>query len=86
MQKRAVKAVTASKAHGIGFVLTGTDIAAIDIDKCRNPESGAIDAWAQDILSAIFWPWSAIFWPLSPPSRLKLTRRPKMLGYSKGNL
>jgi len=47
MQKRAVKAVTASKAHGIGFVLTGTDIAAIDIDKCRNPATGATDDRAQ---------------------------------------
>jgi hypothetical protein len=43
----AVKAVTAGKAHGIGFCLMGTDIAAIDIDKCRDPETGAIDDWAQ---------------------------------------
>ena len=43
----AVKAVTAGKADGIGYVLTGSDIAAIDIDKCRNPVTGATDDWAQ---------------------------------------
>src|SRR5262249_60380984 len=43
----AVKAVTAGKADGIGYVLTGSDIAAIDIDKCRNPATGATDDWAQ---------------------------------------
>jgi hypothetical protein len=48
----AVKAVTAGKAHGIGFCLTGTNIAAVDIDKCRDPETGAIDAWAREILDA----------------------------------
>jgi hypothetical protein len=46
----AVKAVTAGKAHGVGFCLTGTNIAAIDIDKCRNAETGAIDDWAQKLL------------------------------------
>ena len=37
-------------AHGIGFVLTGTEIAAIDLDHCRDSETGAIDAWAQAII------------------------------------
>jgi hypothetical protein len=46
----AVDAVLAGKANGIGFVLTDTDIGAIDLDKCRNQETGAIDAWAQTIL------------------------------------
>jgi hypothetical protein len=46
----AVKAVTAGKAHGIGFCLTGTNIAAVDIDKCRNAETGAIDDWTQKLL------------------------------------
>jgi hypothetical protein len=44
--------VTAGKAHGIGFCLTGTNIAAVDADKCRDPVSGAIDAWAQKLLDA----------------------------------
>ena len=37
-------------AHGIGFVLTGTEIAAIDLDHCRDSETGAIDGWAQAII------------------------------------
>ena len=48
----AVKAVTAGKAHGIGFCLMDTNIAAVDIDKCRDPETGAIDDWAQRLLNA----------------------------------
>lgn len=48
----AVAAVLAGKANGIGFVLTNTDIGAIDLDKCRDPETGTIDAWAMAILDA----------------------------------
>ena len=42
----------AGKASGIGFALTGTEIGAIDLDHCRDPETGAIDAWAQELLDA----------------------------------
>ena len=42
----------AGKASGIGFVLTNTKIAAVDLDKCRDPETGYVDAWAQAILDA----------------------------------
>src|SRR5262245_37351896 len=38
--KDAVSAVLAGRAHNIGFVLTETDYAAIDLDKCRDPETG----------------------------------------------
>jgi hypothetical protein len=48
--KDAMSAVHAGRAHGIGFALDGGDYAVIDLDKCRNPETGKIDAWAQDIL------------------------------------
>jgi hypothetical protein len=34
---------------GIGFVLTGTDFAAFDIDDCRNPVDGAIHPWAKNL-------------------------------------
>jgi hypothetical protein len=50
--RAAVKAVLGGRANGIGFVLTDTDVAAVDIDKCRDPETGAIDSWAQQILDA----------------------------------
>ena len=39
--RAAVTAVLAGKASGIGFVLTGTKIGAIDLDHCRDPETGA---------------------------------------------
>src|SRR5271169_4050713 len=48
----AVAAVLAGKANGVGFVLTNTEIGAIDLDKCRDPETGAIAAWAQEIVDA----------------------------------
>jgi Protein of unknown function (DUF3987) len=51
-RRAAVAAVLAGKAHGVGFVLTGTDVAAIDLDKCREPETGDVDAWAQKLLDA----------------------------------
>ena len=40
----------AGEADGIGFVLTGTDFAAIDLDHCRDPATGKIDDWAQAII------------------------------------
>jgi hypothetical protein len=51
-RRAAVATVLAGKAHGVGFVLTGTDVAAIDLDKCREPETGDVDAWAQKLLDA----------------------------------
>jgi putative DNA primase/helicase len=46
----AVSAVLAGKAAGVGFVLTDTDVGAIDLDKCRDPETLAIAPWARKIL------------------------------------
>ena len=42
----AVKAVKAGEADGLGFVLTGTNVAAIDLDRCRDAITGEIDDWA----------------------------------------
>ena len=37
---------------GIGFVFTeDDDFWGVDLDGCRNPETGTIDDWASDILS-----------------------------------
>src|SRR5215471_3794423 len=37
---------------GIGFVLTPTDpFLGIDLDKCRDPLSGSIQPWAQEIIA-----------------------------------
>ena len=49
----AVKAVTGGHADGIGFALTNSDIAAIDLDHCRDAETGAIDGWAADLISRV---------------------------------
>jgi hypothetical protein len=46
----AASAVNAGEADGIGFALTGTDIAAVDLDHCRDPSTGEIDAWAKAIV------------------------------------
>src|SRR5262249_30634301 len=46
----AVEAVRDDEADGVGFVLTGTNVVAIDLDHCRDPATGQIDAWAQAIV------------------------------------
>jgi hypothetical protein len=46
----AVEAVKNGTADGIGFVLTDTDIAAIDLDHCRDPLTGEVDPWAQGVI------------------------------------
>jgi len=46
----AVKAVLAGKAHGLGYVLTNGDIGALDLDHCRDGETGEIAPWGQEIL------------------------------------
>jgi hypothetical protein len=47
---QACAAVTAGKADGIGFALQGSDIAAFDLDNCRDPKTGAIHPAAQAIV------------------------------------
>jgi putative DNA primase/helicase len=50
-------AITHAKEHamsGIGFVFTEDDpFAGIDIDKCRNAETGEIESWAWKIVAAL---------------------------------
>ena len=45
-------AVKASQQHdvGIGFVFNGDGIIGIDLDDCRDPETGKLCGWAQDIV------------------------------------
>jgi hypothetical protein len=41
------------RGGGIGFVFTPDDpYSGIDLDSCRDPETGAIEPWAQEILDA----------------------------------
>ena len=39
-----------AKFDGIGFCLLGGNIAAFDIDHCRDPTTGVIDSWAADLV------------------------------------
>lgn len=50
-----VEAVAALDEYtGIGFVFSADDpYAGMDIDDCRNPETGEIAAWAQDIIDRL---------------------------------
>ncbi|MEO5345840.1 MAG: hypothetical protein H7834_05610 [Magnetococcus sp. YQC-9] len=47
---QAVEAVDQFGLAGIGFVFTNEDeYCGIDLDNCRNPETGEIDQWAKEI-------------------------------------
>lgn len=39
-----------SWAHGAGIMLNGTGLGGIDLDHCRDPETGEIDEWALQII------------------------------------
>jgi putative DNA primase/helicase len=45
----AVAAVAAGDADGIGYALLGSDLGAIDLDKCRNPMTGEVAQWAEEL-------------------------------------
>jgi RecA-family ATPase len=45
-----VRACGRMGGSGIGFVFTGDGIAGLDLDGCRDPETGAIAPWAQRII------------------------------------
>ncbi len=39
---------------GIGFVFSSADpFAGIDLDDCRDPETGAVEAWAQKLIDSV---------------------------------
>jgi hypothetical protein len=45
----AVDAVKAGDADGVGYALLGSDLGAIDLDKCRNPMTGEVAQWAEEL-------------------------------------
>jgi len=49
--EEAVEQVRAGNADGIGFVLKGLDIGGIDLDSCRDIDTGEIALWVKDYLS-----------------------------------
>jgi hypothetical protein len=50
--EQALAAFDAGECDGIGFNLSGTNVAAFDLDKCRDPESGQIVPEAMQIVDA----------------------------------
>lgn len=36
---------------GIGFMLLDSGVAALDLDDCRDRDTGALDAWARDLIA-----------------------------------
>ena len=48
-------AVSAAEANGlgIGFVFNGDGLVGIDLDDCREPETGKLLGWAQDIVDHV---------------------------------
>jgi hypothetical protein len=49
--EEAVAVVKDRHADGIGFNLLDCDYGAIDLDKCRDPETGALHDWAKKIVN-----------------------------------
>src|SRR4051794_17951718 len=47
----ATAVVAAGRADGIGFALYNSEFAAFDCDDCRDPETGAIEPWAWDLIN-----------------------------------
>ena len=50
--EEAVRALEAGRYDGIGFVFcSGDEFVGIDLDKCRNPETGELEPWAAEIVA-----------------------------------
>ena len=51
--KEAVAVLEEGGYDGLGFVLsTGDPFCAVDLDACRDPQTGKVDAWAEDLIAA----------------------------------
>ena len=45
--------IAESQGLGIGFVFNGDGIVGIDLDDCRNPDTGSVKQWAADIIAQL---------------------------------
>lgn len=51
--EEALEALGSGRYDGVGFVFSSGDpYSGIDLDGCRNPETGALEEWAQEIVEA----------------------------------
>jgi putative DNA primase/helicase len=46
----AMQTCASGRADGLGYAMMGSGIAALDCDNCRDPESGVLAPWAQQLL------------------------------------
>lgn len=61
----ALRIVRARRRAGIGFSLQqGDELTGIDLDGCRNPDTGEIDLWASDIVEL-----RETYWEVTPSGR-----------------
>jgi putative DNA primase/helicase len=52
--EEAVQALWTGRYDGIGFVFSSGDpFAGVDLDGCRNPETGELEEWAAEIVQAL---------------------------------
>jgi putative DNA primase/helicase len=51
--EEAVQALRTGRYDGIGFVFSSGDpFAGVDLDKCRDPDTGELEEWAEKIVAA----------------------------------
>lgn len=52
--EEAVRALETGRYDGLGFVFSsGDEFVGIDLDKCRDPETGEIEEWAREIIDSM---------------------------------
>ena len=51
--EEAVQALESGRYSGVGFVFcSGDPFAGVDLDKCRDPETGKLEEWAAEIVAS----------------------------------
>ncbi len=60
---RAIVQAAMTSGHGVGYVFDG-DVVGVDLDKCRNPKTGDIEAWAIEAVERL-----ASYTEISPSGR-----------------
>jgi putative DNA primase/helicase len=52
--EEALEALSSGRYNGVGFMFSSGDpYAGVDLDNCRDPETGDLEEWAQEIVEAL---------------------------------